>query len=530
MVSVEIRIEATTADPWLRYHGKALNQNLEYGFWNTQPDKKIGTTRSNFTHIQTIEVTEGSNYFIYGNSADAGYTWQTKIFIDGVLAAEGDVDRRNSLRADFTVSIPPPPAPPPKPLATLYEVRFACIPVVEGVKCTLDGEVQYSNEIGIASFFNVTSGRHSYSVEKDGMRVVSGQDPWRRPLAESGTTVIEVPGAPEAEWPTDQPWLLAFTFEEIIPGVPPEAPPDEPPEILPIAAGHIWHVDYWYEGLDGWKDLETDFVTPKVGTEIHFGPRWVNDGNIPLTGHVDIELTSPTGVKHTPYAALNQDLRTDPLGGFGVQFAPLLIDEAGEWGIRVVLKVEASPSSIADEKEYTFTVEELPPDVLPPVTPPAVPPVLPILLPPAVMPPTVPAMPPGVPGIPPVIPAVPDIPPEFEHIIYRLKMLLWILLDINEEIRPIAIKANTYSIITLDLSTAHLAPQTHYRPGFAITVLKCTGTMQLKIGDLAPDAITIDPLIYPQTIIIDMMDFPRIYTRNAAQPGREAILIIWKRE
>ena len=410
---------------------------------------------------------------------------------------------------------PPPPPPPPKPLPTLYEVRFACIPVVEGVMCILDGEVQYSNEIGIASFFNVTSGIHYYSVEKEGMRVVSGQDPWRRPLVESGTTIIEVPGVPEAEWPTDQPWLLSFTFEEIIPVV--------PPEVLPIVAGRIWHVDYWYEGLDAWRDLETDFVPPKVGAEIHFGPRWVNDGNIALTGHVDMEITSPTGVKHTPYAVLNQDMKTDPRSGFGVQFEPLLIDEAGEWGVRVVLKVEGSPSVIADEKDYTFSVEELPPDVLPPVVPPAEPPVLPPLLPPV----AVPVIPPA---IPPVIPVVPGIPPEVEHIIVRLNMLLWIFWDIKEEIRPIAVKANTYSILTVDLSTANLTFQTHYLSGFAITILKCTGFLELKIGDLATDSITIDPLIYPQTIVIDMMDFAKLYSRNAAQAGREVILIIWRRE
>jgi len=411
---------------------------------------------------------------------------------------------------------PPPPLPPPP---TLYEVRFACIPIVEGVKCTLDGEFQYSNEIGIASFFNVTSGRHSYSVEKEGMRVVSGQDPWRRPLAESGTTVIEVPGAPKAEWPTNKPWLLSFTFEEIIPIVPPE----EPPTVLPIVAGHIWHIEYWYKGLDAWRNLETDFVPPKVGTEISFGPRWINDGNIALTGHVNIEITSPTGVKYTPYATLNQDLRTGPRSGFGVQFEPLLIDEAGEWGIKVVLNVEGSPSIIADEKEYTFSVEALPPGILPPDVPPAVPPVLPPLLPPAVVPP-------AVPGIPPVIPTVPGIPPEWKPVTDRLNMLLWIILDINEEIKPIAIKANSYSILNLDLSTAHLADQTHYLSGFAITVLRCTGTLELRIGDITTDSITIDPLIYPQTIIIDMMDFTKIFSRNAAQVGMDALLIIWRRE
>lgn len=98
-----------------------------------------------------------------------------------------------------------------------YEVRFACIPVVSGVKCTLDGAVKYSDEYGICRFFGASAGPHTYSVYKAGMVVVDGRDPWNRRLPPSGTTVIEVPGVPGAEWPQDQPWLLAFTFTEAPP-------------------------------------------------------------------------------------------------------------------------------------------------------------------------------------------------------------------------------------------------------------------------------------------------------------------------
>lgn len=54
----------------------------------------------------------------------------------------------------------------------------------------------------------------------EGMVFVSGQDPFGRPLYESGVTVIEwvlIPGTP---WPEDQPWLMAFTFEEAAVGIP----------------------------------------------------------------------------------------------------------------------------------------------------------------------------------------------------------------------------------------------------------------------------------------------------------------------
>jgi len=109
MVSVEIKIVTTKTEPYLRYHGKAVNQSLDTNFWSTQPDKIITTTGTGFTHTQTVEIADGSHYVIYGNSASAGYMWHAKIFINGTLIAEGDVDRGHQLRADFTIGAPPSP-------------------------------------------------------------------------------------------------------------------------------------------------------------------------------------------------------------------------------------------------------------------------------------------------------------------------------------------------------------------------------------------------------------------------------------
>jgi len=98
----------------------------------------------------------------------------------------------------------------------VVEVRFACISSVPGVKCTLDGVVKYSDEIGICSFFGVSQGAHSYSiVAPEGWSYVSGDDVFGRPLYESGTTVIEWLPYPEIPWPEDQPWMMKFVFEEI---------------------------------------------------------------------------------------------------------------------------------------------------------------------------------------------------------------------------------------------------------------------------------------------------------------------------
>jgi len=99
----------------------------------------------------------------------------------------------------------------------MVEVRFACIPSVEGVKCTLAGTTQYSNEGGIASFTGISQGAHSYSVKAPkGMVFISGKDIFDRPLYARGTTIIEwllIPGTP---WPEDQPWMMQFNFKEAI--------------------------------------------------------------------------------------------------------------------------------------------------------------------------------------------------------------------------------------------------------------------------------------------------------------------------
>jgi len=112
MVQVRIRIEAsTTVDPYLRYHGKAVNQALNTDFWDTQPEKVIGTTFNSFSHEQTVDLPAGRHYIIYGNSSIEGYEWHARIYVNDRLVAEGDVHRRRQLRADFTVEAPPVPMP-----------------------------------------------------------------------------------------------------------------------------------------------------------------------------------------------------------------------------------------------------------------------------------------------------------------------------------------------------------------------------------------------------------------------------------
>jgi len=96
----------------------------------------------------------------------------------------------------------------------MVEVRFAFIGSLEGVKCTLDGEVQYSDAAGFCSFFDVSQGEHTYSVRKEGMHVVSGEDPFERPLEDSGITVIEWAPDPQFPFPETEAWVMLFTLEE----------------------------------------------------------------------------------------------------------------------------------------------------------------------------------------------------------------------------------------------------------------------------------------------------------------------------
>jgi hypothetical protein len=157
-----------------------------------------------------------------------------------------------------------------------------------------------------------------------------------------------------------------------------------------------------------------------------------------------------------------------------------------------------------------------------------------------------PEVPPAPPPVPPVPPAPPEMPPpapappEAKPVTDRLDIIIsWIasfkplmdkLQEIKAEMETFAIKANTYSVVTIDLGTARPTLTEYSIGGFAMTVFKCTGTMDLKLGDVTTDAITIEPLTYPEMVVIDRMEFARFFVRNTAQTGKEAVLIVWRRE
>jgi len=167
--------------------------------------------------------------------------------------------------------------------------------------------------------------------------------------------------------------------------------------------------------------------------------------------------------------------------------------------------------------------------------------------PPVFPPPTPPVAPPVVsPGVPEVIPEVPvDVVPEVPiEVVVEVEPPLpidWapvtdLLEDIKEkmsnikdEMEQMVIKANTYFVREINLTTDRTLEE-FTTGGFAMTILICTGSMWITLGDIATDPIPIAPLAYPQTFVIDKMDFKRFYVSNSPQPGLTATIIVWRRE
>ena len=86
---------------------------------------------------------------------------------------------------------------------------------LEGAEVTFDG-VMKAAVGGIVSFYNVTQGDHTYSIAvPPGYSFVKGEDPFKRPLPESGTTTIEWALEPGEPWPAENPWLMGFTYVSI---------------------------------------------------------------------------------------------------------------------------------------------------------------------------------------------------------------------------------------------------------------------------------------------------------------------------
>jgi len=151
-------------------------------------------------------------------------------------------------------------------------------------------------------------------------------------------------------------------------------------------------------------------------------------------------------------------------------------------------------------------------------------------------PPTVAPAPPVAPPRVVVLPPVPAAPAEWKPVTDRLDKIFMELGVVGEDLKevkatlaPILLRANSYHVETIDLTTARTDAEFTTLQGFALTVFKCGGTISLKFNAKSEDKITIDALTYPQTLLIDWFDFTKVYVTNTAQSGLSATLISWKR-
>ena len=139
--------------------------------------------------------------------------------------------------------------------------------------------------------------------------------------------------------------------------------------------------------------------------------------------------------------------------------------------------------------------------------------------------------PPEIPEVPPTpVPTAPAPPFDVTALINRLDVVVSLLQQLKGDITVFPMKSNNYIVVTLDLSTARSEFETSSVWGQAVTVYRCTGTFDLKLGDKAMDTITITPLVYPAMLVFDKVEFSKFFVRNTAQPGSEATLIVWRRE
>ena len=128
----------------------------------------------------------------------------------------------------------------------MVEVRFASVEGVEaGIKCTLDSVVKYTDEAGLCSFFGISQGAHSYSVEAPaGWKFDYGYDYFNSPLSESGITVIEWVPYPDIPFPESEPWMMKFGFKEISISIPTTLTISAPATVEPEETFYITGILY----------------------------------------------------------------------------------------------------------------------------------------------------------------------------------------------------------------------------------------------------------------------------------------------
>jgi len=127
-VKVKIVIDAKSdTDPYARYHGKAVDENLPERFWVTDPSKKIGVTGRSFHHEQTLDLRPGMHTVTYGVSSPCKepYFWEATIKVNDKVVAQGRVCGGQPLVARFLLGfLVPLIIPVPKLVAKVFRVKL----------------------------------------------------------------------------------------------------------------------------------------------------------------------------------------------------------------------------------------------------------------------------------------------------------------------------------------------------------------------------------------------------------------------
>ena len=111
--------------------------------------------------------------------------------------------------------------------------------------------------------------------------------------------------------------------------------------VEPVIAGHIEGISYFYQGLAGWVKLDPASPPQMVqGAALSLAVNWVNDGNVPCRGHVDLVITRPDGSEVSPEAVGNQDTVLAPGYATAVEFASITLDQLGSYLAGVELSGE----------------------------------------------------------------------------------------------------------------------------------------------------------------------------------------------
>ncbi len=127
--------------------------------------------------------------------------------------------------------------------------------------------------------------------------------------------------------------------------------------ITPPIAGSIGPGLIWYSGLTGWEDVVSGRTIP-LNEEIHLNPIWINESNVNIVGHVDLEVIYPDSTERTLSAVLNQDKEAAPGNGYYVQFEPFVSSQEGTYTVEVTL---SSAGQVLDSVTFELVAIALAP-------------------------------------------------------------------------------------------------------------------------------------------------------------------------